>query len=83
MVAQFAEILFAQTEQCGAVELGVASDVVVGMGMQVFSVLVEPGFLCVVVGVYVYELRIPVRFLSGNIVTALENQIRFPEGARW
>ena len=42
--------------------------------MQILAVLIEPGFLGVVVGVHVDDLRVPVRFLAGNVVAALKNQ---------
>src|SRR6202795_2780067 len=74
MVAQFAEIFFAQTEQSSTVKLGVAAHVVVSVRMQFLAILIEPGFLGVVVGVHVENLRIPVRFLAGNIVAALKNK---------
>ena len=44
------------------------------MGVQILAVLIEPGFLCVVVGVHVDDLRVPIRFLAGNVVAALKNQ---------
>src|SRR5690349_18180280 len=74
VVAQFAEIFFAQAEQRGAVKLGVAADVVVGVGMQIFAVFIKPGFFGVVVGVHVHELRIPVRLFARNVVATLENE---------
>src|SRR5512133_608079 len=46
--------------------------------MQVLTVLVEPGFLGVVVGVHVDDLRIPVRLLARNVVAALEDEDALP-----
>src|ERR1700757_5013795 len=45
--------------------------------MQFLAIFVEPGFFGVVVGVDVNNLRVPVRFLTGNIVAALKNQDPF------
>src|SRR5438477_9534983 len=73
-MAQFAEIFFAETEQSSAVKLGIATHVIVGVWVQILAVLVEPGLLGVVVAVHVDDLGVPVRFLAGNIVAALENQ---------
>src|SRR5208282_2585389 len=42
VVAQFAEIFLAQSEQSSTVKLGVAADVVIGMRMEFVAVLVEP-----------------------------------------
>src|SRR5271157_4752464 len=74
VVAQFAEIFLAQPEQSSTVKLGVAADVVIGMRMEFLAILVEPRLFRAVVGVDVDDLRIPVRFLAGNVVTALKNQ---------
>src|SRR5271166_5305223 len=74
VVTQFAEILFAQPEQSSTIELGVATDVVIGMRMEFLAILVEPRLFGVVVGINVDDLRIPVRFLAGNVVTALKDQ---------
>ena len=45
---ELAEVFLAQTEQRGAVELGIAADVVIGVRMQVLAVFVAPDFLGVV-----------------------------------
>src|SRR5207302_9606897 len=79
-VAQFAEIFFAQTEQSSTVKLCVAAHIVVGVGVQILAVLIEPGLLGVVVGVHVDDLRVPIRFLAGNVVATLKNQDPF---SRW
>ena len=74
MVAQFAEILFAQTEQSSAVKLRVAAHVIVGVRVEILAVLVKPGLLGVVVAVHVDDLGVPVCLLARNVVAALENQ---------
>src|SRR5229473_1500709 len=74
VVAQFAEILFAQTEQSSTIKLRVTTHVIVSMRMQFLTVLIEPGFLGVVVAVHVDDLRVPVCFLAGNVVAALKNE---------
>jgi hypothetical protein len=45
VVAQFAEVLFAETEQSSTVKLGVAAHIVVRVGVQILAVLIEPGSL--------------------------------------
>src|SRR5580765_770882 len=45
--------------------------------MQFLAIFVEPGFFGVVVGIHVNKLRVPVRFLAGNVVAALQNQDSF------
>jgi hypothetical protein len=41
-MAEHGEIFFTSPEQRGAIKLGIAADVVVGMRVQVFAILVEP-----------------------------------------
>src|SRR5262249_31451622 len=78
VVTQSAEVLFAQAEQRCPIELGIAADVIVGVRMKFLAVFVEPGFFGVVMRVYVYDLRVPVCLLAGDVVAALQNQDPFP-----
>ena len=42
VMAQLAEVALTQAEQGGAVELGIATDVVIGVGMKIVAILVAP-----------------------------------------
>lgn len=42
VMAEHGEIFFTSPEQRSAIKLGIAADVVVGMRVQVFAILVEP-----------------------------------------
>src|SRR5207245_2637111 len=77
MVLQFAKIFLAQTEQGGPVKLGISAHVVVGVWMQVFTVLVMPLLVRVVLGVDVDGFRTPVVFLARHVVAALQYQDAF------
>ena len=68
------EVLLAQTEQGGPVELGVAPYVVVLLGREFVSVFVDPLFGAVVLGSYEYRHRLPVVPLPGQVGPALEQQ---------
>src|ERR1700758_651257 len=48
--------------------------------MQLLAVLVQPGFLGVVVCIHVDDLRVPVCFLARNVVAPLQNKDPLP---RW
>src|ERR1041385_593248 len=82
MVAQLAKIALAQPEQRGAVELRVAPDVVVRVGVEFLSVLVPPLFLRAVAALEHDGLRIPVLLLAGNVVAALEQQDALARGSK-
>src|SRR6476661_7214358 len=60
MVAKFAEVLRAETEQCRAVELGVSPDVVVDLGLELVAVPVVPDLLREVLPTYEHRLGLPV-----------------------
>jgi hypothetical protein len=45
--------------------------------MEFLAVLVEPRFFGVVVPVQIHDLGVPVRFLSGNIVSTLKDENPF------
>src|SRR5438552_609207 len=63
VVAQLAKIFFAQPKQCRAVKLGIASNVVVSVRVQVLAIFVDPGIFRVVCFVHIYNLWIHVLFL--------------------
>src|SRR5262245_1254263 len=69
-----AEVLPAQPQERGAVELGVATHEVVGAGMKFPAVPVEPRVCDVVATIHDDGLRIPVLLLARHVVAALEQQ---------
>ena len=73
-VADLAEILLAQAEEGGAVNLGVASDVVVEAGVELAAVAAVPGFLGLVGAVDEDGLAVPVGAGAGEVVAALEHE---------
>src|SRR5437764_13151074 len=73
-MAQLAEVALAQPEQRGAVELRVAPDVVVRVGVEFLSILVPPLFLRAVAALEHDGLGVPVLFLAGNVTPSLEQQ---------
>src|SRR2546427_2846425 len=69
-----AKILLPQAEKSSSVELCVAAHIVVSVRMQVAALNVAPDFLCVVLGVNIDGLRIPIVFLASDIIAAFQNQ---------
>ena len=80
VMAQLAEIAFAEPKQRWPIEYRAAVNVVVGVRMQVPSVLVEPCLFRVVVSIDVDDLGIPVCFLARHIVSTLENEDALARG---
>src|SRR5215213_11203198 len=60
MVAKLAEVLRPEAEQRRAVELGVAADVVVDLGLKFVAVPVVPGLLRGVLPAYEHSVGLPV-----------------------
>src|SRR6266478_7774559 len=79
-MANFAKIFLAQAEERGAVEFGVASDVVVGVRVEPLAFLVAPLFLSLVLGLNIDRARIPIGLLPGNIVPPFQDEDAFPSG---
>src|SRR5262249_39045236 len=69
-----AEVLSTQPEQRGAVELGVAPDPVVGVGMERLALRRPPYLLGAVLALEVDRPRAPVVLLAGDVVAPLEEQ---------
>src|SRR5438552_14638414 len=69
-----AKILLPKAEKSSSVEFCVAAHIVVSVRMQVTALNVAPDFLCVVSGVDIDGLRIPIVFLASDIIAAFENQ---------
>src|SRR5262245_58930558 len=77
MVRDLPEILLPQPEERGAVELRVAADVVVRVGMERLAVLVLPDLLRVVLGLDVHGARAPVVLLAPDVVAPFEQEDAF------
>src|SRR5579884_1062886 len=76
-MADFAEVFLAQAEEGRAVEFGVSPDVVIGVRMKRFAILVTPGFLGLIPGFDVDGSGIPVFLFAAHIIAALEDQDLF------
>src|SRR5262245_46063376 len=71
---QLTEVLAAESEERGAVELGVTSDPVVRVGMERLAVAVAPRLLRLILALEVDGARAPVVLLARHVVAALEEQ---------
>jgi len=81
-VLQLTEVLPAQAEQRGAIELGVAAHIIIGVGMQFLAVFVAPNFLGVVFALDVDGERTPVVLLARDIIAAIQDQDAEPGGGQ-
>src|SRR6266496_2539495 len=70
----FAKVLFAETEQRRAIKLGVATDIIIGVWMQLAAVRVAPKFFRVVAATCIHLQGIPILFLARNKWPALEQK---------
>src|SRR6476659_5203060 len=77
---ELAEVFATEPEQCGAVELRVPADIVVGVRVQVGARSSSPRFLRVVAALLVDGECAPVLDLTPNVVAALEE--KYPEPGR-
>jgi hypothetical protein len=82
VVPEFTEVLRAQTEECGAVELGVAAHVVVDLGRELVSVFVVPELRCAVLALDEDRGGFPVVAFAGQIVAAFEEEDPFSGGGQ-
>ena len=71
------EVLAAETEQRGPVELRIAANEVVRVRVERLAVLVAPDLLGVVAGVEVHRLGVPVLELAGHEAAALGHEDAF------
>jgi hypothetical protein len=78
VVANLAEVPFAEPEEDGAVHLRLATDVVVLAGMERLPVLVVPGLVRLVLVLDEDGVRVPVVRLAGQVVAALEEEDALP-----
>src|SRR5262249_40866194 len=74
MVPNLSEVFFPEAEQGGPIKLRISTDVVVSVRMQFLAVLIAPLLFCVVLGVDVDRLRVPVIFFSSDVVPPLKDQ---------
>ena len=70
-MADLTKVLLAQPEQCRAEKLGVAADVVIGMRMEIFAVLVMPHFSGLIFPLKVDRSGVPVVLLPWHVGAAL------------
>src|SRR5437016_13632286 len=77
MMLHCAEVLAPKPEQCGAVELCVATDTVVGVGVQFLAIAVMPDLFGLVLALDVYGPRAPVVLFARHVVSALQQQNAF------
>src|SRR5262245_1362588 len=73
-MAELAEVFFAKAKEGGAVEFGVAADVIVCVRVKLFAVAVAPRLTGLIAAFQIDDARIPVVFLAGHIAAALKNQ---------
>src|SRR5215207_5560459 len=71
---ELAEVLFTQPEERGAVELGVAADPVIGVGVQLGAVPSPPLFPGLVATLDIDGAGAPVVRLPGDVVAPLQDQ---------
>jgi hypothetical protein len=69
-----AEVLAPEPEQRGALELGVAADAVVGVGVQLLAIAVVPDFFGLVLALDIYGPRAPVVLFARHVISALQQQ---------
>jgi hypothetical protein len=74
VVTDLTKILLTQSEQSRAIKLGISSDVVVCVGMEGLATDVLPDLLGVVLTLNIDETRIPIGFLTRDIIASLEKQ---------
>lgn len=82
VVAQLAEVLGAQSEERGAVELGVAADVVVDLRRELVAVLVVPELGSTVLALDEHRGGVPVVPLARQVAPALQDQDPLPGGSQ-
>ncbi len=73
----FTKIFFAEAKECCAVKLGVAADVIVGVWVEFLPILVAPVFRRIVPAIHIDGLRIPVRFLTRDVVATFDQEDPF------
>src|ERR1700752_4955778 len=74
VMTNLSEVLLAQPKERRPIEFRVAADIIIGVWMEFFPVHVAPQFFCVVLGINVDGLRIPVVLFASDIVASFKNQ---------
>jgi hypothetical protein len=82
VVSDLAEVLLAEADQRGAVELGVPADEVVRAGVELLAVAIVPGLLDVVAVLDLDGARVPVLLLARDVAAPLEEEDALARGAR-
>src|SRR5260370_8381774 len=73
-MADLLEVALAQPEERGAVELGVAGDVIIRGRMERLALAVAPLFMSVVACLFDYGQTAPVVLLPGDIIAAFDQE---------
>src|SRR5262245_8838665 len=76
------EVFFPETEQRRAVEFRIAADVVIGVRMELFAILVVPHLFGLVLSFEVYGAGIPVVFFTRNVSAAFQEQNALAGGSQ-
>src|SRR5438552_16345897 len=80
VVGDLSEVLLAEPDQRGAVELGVPADEVVRAGVELLAVAVVPGLLDVVAVLDLDGTRVPVLLLARDVAAPLEEEDALARG---
>jgi hypothetical protein len=67
-MTDLAEVFLAQPEERGAIELCVATDVVIGVGMQILPVAIFPQLLRLIFPLKINGSGAPVVFLARDVI---------------
>jgi hypothetical protein len=81
-VPHFAKIALAQSQQRGAIHLGIAADEIMQPWMERLPVLVEPCFARLIGGIDKDRLRIPIGTSARQIAAAFQQHDRFAFGCQ-
>jgi hypothetical protein len=73
-VTNLPEVLSSQPKERSTIKFRIASDVVVGVGMQILAVAILPHFLCLILPAKVYSGGAPVVFLARDIIAPFKEQ---------
>src|SRR6516165_7217458 len=82
-MAQFTEVLAAQTKQSRAIELCVSADVVVGVRVKFAALAVGPDFSCLITGVQVNRRGTPVFLFSRHVAAAFQQKNALASGRQF
>src|SRR5207244_13089983 len=80
LVGDLAEVLLAEPDQRGAVELGVPADEVMRAGVELLAIAVVPGLLDVVAVLDLDGARVPVLLRAWDVAAPLEEEDALARG---